>query len=197
MSGNSTTSALFLFVTQDGTISGWSPNVPPATSAVLKVDNSAAGADYTGLAVAQNGGSSFLYAANFHSGMVEMYDQAFAAAGSFTDSTLPPDYAAYNIANIGGDLYVTFARQDAARHDPVAGLGNGFVDVFSPSGMMLSRLPRTRHSTSPGAWPGAVDFGQFSGDLLIANHGDGRINAFDPATGGIFWGRSSTARTSP
>jgi uncharacterized protein (TIGR03118 family) len=188
VSGDPSTSAVFLFVTQDGTISGWSPNVLPATSAVLKVDNSAAGADYTGLAVAQNGGSSFLYAANFHSGMVEMYDQTFAAAGSFTDSTLPPDYAPYNIANIGGDLYVTFARQDAARHDPVAGLGNGFVDVFSPSGVMLSRFASNAPLNEP--WGMALapsNFGQFSGDLLIANHGDGRINAFDPATG-VFLG---------
>jgi uncharacterized protein (TIGR03118 family) len=186
--GDPTTSAQFLFVTQNGTISGWSPNVSPVTSAVLEVDNSAAGADYTGLAVAQNGGSSFLYTANFHSGMVEIYDQTFAAAGSFTDSTLPPDYVPYDIANIDGELYVTFARQDAARHDPVAGLGNGFVDVFSPSGMMLSRFASNAPLNEPwGMALAPANFGQFSGDLLIANHGDGRINAFDPATG-VFLG---------
>jgi uncharacterized protein (TIGR03118 family) len=181
--GDPSTSAVFLFVNEAGMISGWNPGVSPAT-AITTVDNSAAGAVYTGLAVADNGGSEFLYAANFHSGMVEMYGPDFSAAGSFTDSTLPPGYAPYNVADIGGDLYVTFAKQDAAGRNPVAGLGNGYIDVFSPSGVMLSRFASNAPLDEP--WGMALapsNFGQFSGDLLVANHGDGRILAFDPATG--------------
>jgi uncharacterized protein (TIGR03118 family) len=189
LSGDPTTPAVFLFVTLDGTISGWNPGVPPpppspSTRAILKVDNSASGAVYTGLAVADDGGSTFLYAANFHSGMVEVYDRNFAAAGSFTDSTLPADYAPYNVTNIGGNLYVSFAKHDAAKHDPVEGLGNGFVDEFSPSGVLLERLVSNAPLDEPwGIALAPANFGQFSGDLLIANHGNGRINAFDPATG--------------
>ncbi len=181
--GNPSTSAVFLFVTEAGIISGWNPSVSP-TTAITTVDNSAAGAVYTGVAVADNGGSEFLYAANFHSGMVEIYGPDFSPAGSFTDLTLPPGYAPYNVANIGGDLYVTFAKQDATGHTPVAGLGNGYIDVFSPSGAMLSRFASNAPLDEP--WGLAVapsNFGQFSGDLLVADHGDGRILAFDPATG--------------
>ena len=181
--GNTNTSAVFLFDTEDGTISGWNQNVSPSM-ATLVVNNSAAGALYTGLAVADNGGSTFLYAANFHSGQVEVYSQVFAPAGSFTDSSLPADYAPYNITNIGGNLYVTYAQQDAARQSPVPGLGRGFVDVFSPAGKLLSRLASNAPLDEPwGVALAPSDFGQYSGDLLVANHGDGQIDAFDPTTG--------------
>ena len=137
VSGDQTTSAVFLFATANGTISGWNPGVS-ASSAILKVDNSASGALYTGLAVADSGGSTFLYAANFHSGMVEVYDQDFNPVASFTDPGLPAGYAPYNIVNLKGNLYVTFAEQDAAKNGPVAGVGNGFVDIFSPAGCSYS-----------------------------------------------------------
>ncbi len=181
--GDLTTSAMVLFVTEDGTISGWNPKVSP-TAATLKVDNSATGAVYTGLAVADNSGSTFLYAANFHSGSIEVYDQNFAPAGSFTDTSLPSGYAPYNVANIGGRLYVSFALQDATGHNPVPGLGNGFVDIFSPGGVLLQRLISNGPLNEPwGITLAPANFGQFSGDLLIANHGDGEIEAFNPATG--------------
>ena len=133
--------------------------------------------------MAQDGGSPFLYAADFHTGRVEMYDQNFTSAGSFTDTTLPAGYAPYNVANIGGKLFVTFAKQDAAKQNPVPGLGNGYVDIFSPAGVLLSRLASNAPLDAPwGIVLAPADFGQFRGDLLVANHGDGEIDAFDPTT---------------
>jgi uncharacterized protein (TIGR03118 family) len=173
-----------LFDTQDGTIAGW--NSGP--SATLVVDNSALGAVYTGLAVANNGVNPVLFAANFHDGVVEEYDSHFSFIGSFTDPNLPFGFAPYNLQAIGGKLYVTFARQDAARRDAVAGLGDGFVDVFSTAGVLLQQLVSGAPLNAP--WGLALapgTFGQFSGDLLVANHGDGTIDAFDPATG-VFLG---------
>ena len=184
-SGSSSGPAIFLFATQSGQIDGWNPSVPPpapATSAQVAV--SLPGAQFTGLALATNGGSDVLYAADFHNGVVDMFDSNFNLTGSFTDPSLPAGYAPYNVTNIGGDLYVTFAKQDAAAQNPVPGLGEGFVDVFSPAGALLTQLVANAPLDEPwGVALAPADFGQFSGDLLVANSGDGRINAFNPATG--------------
>ncbi len=108
-------------------------------------------------------------------------------AGTFTDPNLPSGYAPFGIQNIGGKLYVTYAVQDAAKHDDVAGAGNGIVDVFDTNGNFLQRLV-SNGSSSPlnSPWGLALapsNFGQFSGDLLVGNFGDGTINVFDPTTG--------------
>jgi len=175
--------ARFIFATEDGTISGWNPAASP-TTAILKVDNSGSGAVYTGLAIGNNGAGDFLYAANFNSGAINVFDTNFAPttlAGSFTDPTLPSGYAAFNIQNLGGKLYVTYA-------DDVPGPGKGFVDVFDLNGNLMLRLISDGSLNSP--WGLALapgNFGEFSNDLLVGNFGDGKINAFDPMTG-IFHG---------
>jgi uncharacterized protein (TIGR03118 family) len=186
----------FLFATEDGTISGWNPSVDP-TSAIIKVDRSGVsqggftGAVYKGLALARSGTASFLFATNFRFGTVEKFDAQFNLVGSFTDQALASDcpltgqcFAPFGIQNIGGDLFVSFALQNPAHHDDVAGAGNGFVDVFNTSGTLLHRFASGGTLNSPwGLALAPAGFGAFSRDLLAGNFGDGRINAFDPSTG--------------
>ena len=182
--------SLFIFATEDGTISGWNRKVD-VTNAILEVDNSAAGAVYKGLAMGSVGSSNFLYATNFHAGVVERYDAHFHPAGSFTDSTLSTDcpitgqcFAPFGIRNINGNLYVTYALQKPGKHDDQAGPGNGFVDVFDTSGNLLQRL--VSHGTLNSPWGLALapnGFGRFGKDLLVGNFGDGHINAYKIDTG--------------
>ena len=179
--GGPGTSAFFLFATEDGTISGWDGGA----SAVLKVDNSASGTVYKGLALATQGTSDFLYATDFNHGQVDVFNSSFQPAGTFTDSTLTNQgFAPFGIQNIGGNLFVTFAKQDAAKHDDVAAPGNGFIDVFKPDGTMIKRLVSNGPLDSPwGLALAPASFGPFAGDLLVGNFGDGGINAFNPNTG--------------
>lgn len=178
--------AVFLFATEDGTISGWNPSVN-ITNAVTMVDNSPSGAIYKGLAISGSGATARLYGANFHAGTVDMWDGAFAAVtgvGGFTDPTLPAGYAPFNVQNIGGDIFVTYALQDAQKHDEVAGPGFGYVSMFDASGLFLRRFASGGVLDAPwGMTLAPSSFGAFGGDLLIGNFGDGRINAFDPITG--------------
>jgi uncharacterized protein (TIGR03118 family) len=182
----------FLFATEDGTLSGWNPNVDP-TNAILTVDRSHVGTGvvYKGLALGRSGNSDFLYATNFRFGTVEMFDKHFHLVRSFTDATLANDcpfpgqcFAPFGIQNILGELYVTYALQKPGKHDDQAGPGNGFVDVFDTRGHLLRRF--ASHGTLNSPWGLALApeaFGTFSNDLLIGNFGDGRINAFDLNTG--------------
>jgi uncharacterized protein (TIGR03118 family) len=186
--------ARFLFVTEDGAISGWNPNVDP-NNAILEVDNSrhgtATGAVYKGLALGSVGSANFLYASNFRAGVVERYDTNFNLSGTFTDPLVDVGFAPFNVqsdADIGGGhpgwLWVTFAKQNAEKHDDVSGPGNGFVDLFDTSGTLLRRF--AAHGSLNSPWGLAVapaGFGPFSGRLLVGNFGDGTINAFDLATG--------------
>jgi uncharacterized protein (TIGR03118 family) len=195
----------FLFSTEDGTISGWNPNVDP-TNAILAVDRSGvgAGAVYKGLAVGTSGSSDFLYATNFRFGTVEMFNAQFQLVRSFTDSALASDcplpgqcFAPFGIQNILGKLYVTYALQNPAKHDDVAGAGNGFIDVFDTQGHLQSRF--ASHGTLNSPWglalaPGA--FGKFSNDLLVGDFGDGRINAFD-LHNGVFLGQLADQTGNP
>jgi uncharacterized protein (TIGR03118 family) len=182
--------AFFLFVTEDGTIEGWNPNVDP-THAVIAVDRSTAtdsagdvGAVYKGLALVNTAGGKFLYASNFRFGTVDVFDNHFNLVNSFTDPTVPAGFAPFGVHNIGGKLFVTFAKQDAEKHDDVSRPGNGFVDVFSPNGDLLQRLVSRDKLDSPWAVTMAPStFGTFGGDILVGNFGDGRINAYDPTTG--------------
>ena len=179
-------SSLFIFDTEDGTISGWNPNFVDRTHAIRAVDRSnvGKGAVYKGLAIGSNASGTFIFATNFRFGTVEMFDSNFKLVRSFTDHRLPQSYAPFGIQNIGGDLYVTFAKQDAKKHDDVAGPGHGFVDVFDTNGNLIRRLIARGSLNSPwGLALAPANFGQFSNDLLVGNFGDGHMNAFDPTTG--------------
>jgi uncharacterized protein (TIGR03118 family) len=194
-------SAVFLFATEDGTIVGWNPGVGSSTSSfnangtstqgIIAVDNSHVtfpqrpGAVYKGLAIATDPtGHTQLYATNFREGRVEVYDPNFATGSFFTDPNLPPSYAPFNIALIGSELFVTFAVQDAAMHDDVAGQGHGIVDRFDLGGQFPRRFADHGQLNSP--WGMAVapaNFGDLGGSLWIGNFGDGNINAFDLVSG--------------
>jgi uncharacterized protein (TIGR03118 family) len=186
-------SSVFLFDTENGTIDGWNPAVgatAPGPSTVTEVarDNGA-NAVYKGLAMAQaSDGNTYLYATNFRSGRVEVYNNSFKPVelpgGLFVDPRLPAGYGPFGIAEINGMLYVTFAKQDATLHDDVAGQGNGFVDVFTNDGAFVRRLVTRGVLDSPwGLALAPAGFGQFSGDLLVGNFGNGHINVFSPSTG--------------
>jgi uncharacterized protein (TIGR03118 family) len=179
--GGPGTSAFFIFATEDGTISAWDGGA----SAVRKVDNSAGSAVYKGLALANNGGSDSLYATDFRHGDVAVFNSNFMPTGTFTDAALTAmGFAPFGIQNIGGNLFVTFAKQDGPKHDDVAAPGNGFIDVFKPDGTMLKRLVSNGPLNSPwGLALAPAGLGSFAGDLLVGNFGDGAINAFDPNTG--------------
>ena len=181
-----TNPARFIFATEDGTISGWNPTAA-ATQAILKVDNSAAGAVYKGLAIGNNGTANFLYATNFFAGTIDVFDTNFSPAtltGNFTDPGLPSGFAPFGIQNIGGLLFVTYAKQDVPKHDDVPGPGNGFVDKFDTNGNFLARFVTSGPLNSPwGLARAPITFGDLSGAMLVGNFGDGRINAFDAVTG--------------
>jgi uncharacterized protein (TIGR03118 family) len=182
----------FIFATEDGTLSGWNEHVDRA-NAIRKVDNSPSGAVYKGLALGSNSQGNFLFATDFHNGVIDVFNKNFqqvTLAGSFSDPMLPPPpigspgFAPFGIANIGGDLFVTYALQKPGQHDDQAGPGNGFIDVFDTNGHLLQRF--ASHGTLNSPWGMAVapdNFGQFSHALLVGNFGDGRINAFNLGTG--------------
>jgi uncharacterized protein (TIGR03118 family) len=182
--------AFFLFATEDGTIAGWNPNVDKA-NAVIAVDRSTAtdstgdvGANYKGLALVSTPQGKFIYATSFRFGKVDVFDNHFNLVNSFTDPTIPTGFAPFGIHNIGGNLYVTFAKQGPGKGDDDAGPGNGFVDVFAPNGDLLQRLVTRGELDSPWAVTLAPPtFGTFGGDILVGNFGNGRIHAYDQATG--------------
>lgn len=184
--------ALFIFATEDGTISAWNPAVD-MQHAVLKVDNfeGGNGAVYKGLALATNPAGVFLYATNFHNGTVDVFDSTFKPAtlpGSFNDPQLPAGYAPFGIALIDGNLFVSYAVQDGAKHDDVKGAGHGLIDVFDTSGHLLQRFAAHGSLNSPwGMVRAPRDFGGFSSRILVGNFGDGHISAF--GSGGDFRGQ--------
>jgi uncharacterized protein (TIGR03118 family) len=187
-----TAPSLFLFATEDGTISGWNPKVDP-THAILAVDRSnvGLGAVYKGLAIATNADGTFLYAANFRFGTVEMFDGNFKLVRSFTDRELAfvcrvfhQCYAPFGIQTIGNHLFVSFALQNAQKHDDIGGIGHGFVDVFDTNGNFDRRLISRGSLDSPwGMALAPANFGAFSNDLLVGNFRNGHINVFDPRDG--------------
>jgi len=175
---------LFLFAGEGGIISGWNPDVD-FTHAQVAVDNSGSGAVYKGLAIGETGGDNFLYAANFSSGQVEMYDDTFGLVKTFTDPNVAAGYAPFNVREMNGTLYVTFALQDADKEDDVSGPGNGYVDAFNLDGTFKNRIVSLGGEiNSPwGLDIAPASFGKFAGDLLVGNFGDGTISVFDPITG--------------
>jgi uncharacterized protein (TIGR03118 family) len=195
-------SSRFLFATEDGTIVGWSPTVDHV-NAIIAVDRSTVkdpagdvGAVYKGLALVTTPAGTFLYASNFRFSSVEVFDSSFNLVKTFTDPSVPAGFAPFGIHNIGGKLFVTFAKQNPEKHDDVAGPGNGFVDVFSPNGNLLQRLVSEGRLNSPWAVTLApVTFGAFGGDILVGNFGDGHINGYDAS--GHFEGRLLNATGQP
>ncbi len=176
--------ALFIFATEDGTISAWNPTVD-LHNAVLEADDSQGGngAVYKGLALATNSTGVFLYATNFRAGTVDVFDSKFQPAklsGSFSDPRIPPGYAPFGIALVDGNLFVTYARQNAAKHDDEKGPGRGFVNVFDTDGHFVTRFASRGALNSPwGIARAPLNFGPFSSRILIGNFGDGRISGFD------------------
>jgi len=178
--------ALFIFAGEDGAISGWNSSVDSA-NAVIAVDNSKLKASYKGLAIGTVSGKPRLYAANFHSGVVEMYDGSFkriAQGNAFKDTTLPKGYAPFNVQNLGnGMIGVTYALV-GADGDDVSGANHGAVDLYTTAGVLIRRLVRGNYMNSPwGLTMAPSTFGKFANDLLVGEFGSGRITAFNPTTG--------------
>jgi uncharacterized protein (TIGR03118 family) len=169
--------ALFLFDTEGGQVLAWN------SGTTAQVVATTPDAIYKGLAIAGN----LLYAANFHAGKIDVFNDAFAPTtvpGGFTDPNLPKGFAPFNVQEIAGRIVVAYAKQDANAEDEEAGPGLGFVDVFDTSGHLIRRLISNGALNAP--WGLALaprHFGPFSGDLLVGNFGDGAINAYDPRTG--------------
>ena len=185
-SGNSLPSE-FIFVSEDGSISGFNSSLDPI-NAILAVDNGATGAVYKGATMGTANGHNFLYVTNFHAGTVETYDENFALQSSasfpFTDPNLPVGYAPFGIRQFNGQVFVTYAKQNAEMHDDVAGPGNGFIDIFDTSGNLVKRLVSNGNLNSPwGLAMAPSNFNPFQNDLLVGNFGDGRINVYNPSTG--------------
>ncbi|MGN6526523.1 MAG: TIGR03118 family protein [Burkholderiaceae bacterium] len=186
-SGGATGGAPFIFATLEGQIDAWAPSVD-GTHALVEVDNGAAGAGYTGLAIGTSGATNLIYAANFAAGTVDVFDAHYASVtttGGFVDPTLPAGYAPFGIQQIAGKIYVAYAKKDPATGDEMHAAGLGLVDVFDAQGTLLTHLVAAGGALD-APWGLAMapsGFGALSGMLLVGNFGDGTIHAYDPATG--------------
>jgi uncharacterized protein (TIGR03118 family) len=193
--GSGTSAARFIFATEAGTIAAWRAG----TTAVTKVTTP--NAVYKGLAIGTVGSDSFIYAANFKNGSIDVFGTNFTAInfgpGTFIDPAIPVGYAPFNIQNLGGKLYVTYALKDADGEDDVPGPGNGYVDVFGLTGTFQGRLISVGVLNSPwGLALAPANFGPFDNTLLVGNFGDGRVNAFDTNTG-VFVGTMNDQAGNP
>lgn len=186
--------SVFIFVSEGGTVTGWAPTVfstpagGPAPSRNALVGFQATdGAAYTGVALANNAGGNFLYLTDFRNGKIDVLNSQFqkmTPTGSFTDPNLPRGYAPFNIAAIGGKLYVSYAKQERGSLNPDTGKGNGFVNVFDLNGNFQQRLVSRGDLNAPwGMTLAPAGFGDFSGALLVGNFGSGRIQAYNATTG--------------
>lgn len=179
----------FMFATEDGTVAAWAS--ADGITAQLPIDNSktAAGAVYKGLAIGQQGSANRLYVANFHTGVVEVYDATFHPVtmppGAFTDPMVPAGFAPFNVMNIDNMLFVSFAMQKQPdRHDEADGPGLGYVDVFDGNGVLQMRLEHGKWMNAPwGMAHAPANFGQWSNRLLVGQFGSGQIASFDAKTG--------------
>jgi uncharacterized protein (TIGR03118 family) len=182
--GTNSGPAVFIFASEDGAITGWNPKVD-STHAILVVDHGASGAVYKGLAIST--AQDRIYVTNFNAARVEIYDPSFNEidnSSTFVDPTIPTGFAPFGIQNINGSIYVSYAKQDPAKHDDVAGPGHGFVSIFDSSGNFTKRLITHAPLNSPwGMALAPASFGKASGKLIVGNFGNGRINIFDPDTG--------------
>jgi uncharacterized protein (TIGR03118 family) len=190
--------SVFTFVTEGGTIVAWGPGINPNDlphDAFVVVDNStnpaaATGAVYKGATIAQmtEGGPFFLYVTNIRAGRIEVYDTNFhavsLAGAAFRDDNIPQGFAPFNVQEVKGNLYVTYAQQNASKHDDFDFPGFGYVDKFSPQGQLLQRLEHGPWLNAPwGVALAPANFGFFSNHLLIGNAGSGQIAVYDPGSG--------------
>jgi uncharacterized protein (TIGR03118 family) len=186
--------ALFIFVTEDGTVQGWNPGVNSADTVIVvdhsQVPNAANGAVYKGATILAVDGQEFILAANFRSGRIDVYNSSFQPVqfpfGAFQDFDIPFGYAPFNVQGVGPNVYVTYAKQDAQRHDPVQpGLpGDGFVNVFDRHGRLIQRLEHGPWFNAPwGVVWATPPFGAFGNTILIGNFRGDNISAFNPVTG--------------
>ncbi|MDB5792811.1 MAG: hypothetical protein JWQ80_2835 [Massilia sp.] len=177
----------FIFASQDGVISGWAPNVN-LTNAIPVVNGGPDNPFYTGLAISAGGTRALLYASDFRNGKIDAFDTTFARVAlpgtPFRDPYLPPGYAPHGLQAINGDIYVTYARRSLSGEEAVAGRNAGIVSVFDPNGVFIRQLISGDHLNAPwGLALAPASFGRLANRLLVANHGDGSIQAFDLANG--------------
>src|ERR1700733_4773329 len=201
--------ALFMFCSEDGVISGWNEAASGSTASIL-FDNSKSGAVYTGCALGGTAAAPYLFAANFHAGTIDVYDanfnlnpapfnqsvgpQPFSGSSSFSNQPIPAGFAPFNVQNIDGTLFVTYAKQDAQKHTNVGGAGNGYVAMFNLNGSLIANLISQGPLNSP--WGMAIapsNFGPFAGALLVGNFTDGKINAFNGTSGAVLGTLEDTA----
>jgi uncharacterized protein (TIGR03118 family) len=208
--GPTTVPAIFIFDSEDGTISAWNPAVDPIaagrSTATRVVDRSSSGAVYKGLAFGTNKHGNFLFATNFAAGTVEVFDRNFASAtldGNFSDPDIPAGFAPFGIANIDNNLYVTYAKQNPQKNDVIAGAGLGFVNVFTTDGVLVKRFASRGALNAPwGVARATQNFGEASGSILIGNFGAqgnfaGWINAFSGSADNDFQGPLRDANDKP
>lgn len=177
----------FIFAGEAGTIAGWSPSVD-LNHVLTVIDNGATGAVYKGLAIATANGATLIYATDFHNNRVDVFDASYqpvTVAGGFKDANVPAGYAPFGIQAIGSSIYVSYAKQDAVAHGEVTGAGLGMVSQFDTSGNLLKNLVLTGGALNApwGLAQAPSNFGAYSNNLLVANFGDGKINAYDASTG--------------
>lgn len=176
----------FLVDSEDGLISGrpgGACGTHTGTSLTTLIDKSASGAVYKGIAIYTAAGASYLLAANFHSGMVEVYNSSFAYVTSFRDSQIGSAFAPFNVAVLNGAIYVAYAKQAAGGATDAPGPGNGYVEQVSITGSVVARFPARGPLNSP--WGMAIapsSWGPYANALLVGNSGDGRITAYNVTT---------------
>jgi uncharacterized protein (TIGR03118 family) len=180
--------AKFIFASETGYITGWNPTVPAPGSTTAQTAKYVPGAIFKGLAIASVTGKQYLYAADFHNNVIRVFDSSFRKVSfgkkAFKDSLLPKGLAPFNVQQLRGALYVTYAMQDKDKEDDAARLGRGQVDVFSTSGKLLKRLVRGGQLDSPwGLTIAPSTWGKYAGSLLVGNFGNGRINSYNARTG--------------
>ena len=171
--------AKMIFVTEDGLVVAWASGA----AAVKVADRSATGAVYKGVAIAEDGSENFIYAANFHGHTVDVFDKNFTYVTSkpFSDPNIPSNYGPFNIANLDGKLYVTYAVPRSPDFvDDSAGTGVGYIDIYNTNGTLNKRFVSNGHLNSPwGLARAPAEFGEFKNTIMVGNFGDGVINAYD------------------
>lgn len=182
--------AFFIFVTEDGTISGWNPTVNKTRAVVVVKQKKSVfkGASIATVNTAKHGTQSYLYATDFSKGRVDIFNSNFQRVKwleqAFDQDDTPEGFAPFNVQNLGGNLFVAYAKQDPSLQNQIDGSGLGFLRVYSPTGQRLMQLERGPWMNAP--WGVAIapsDFGPYSHDILVGNFGSGWIAVFDPATG--------------
>jgi len=167
----------YIFAGEEGTVQSWNSGA----AAVEVADNSADGAVYKGIALGVDDGANFIYIANFSEGEIEVLDKNFTYVSTkpFIDPLLPIGFAPFNIKNIGGKLWVTYAKQSPDKYDDESGPGNGYVSVFNTDGTFVKRFASGGTLNSPwGIAQAPSNFDQGSNAILVGNFGDGRINIY-------------------